>query len=271
MAHWDLKSIHWDAFNPDLVDPLVLASVKAAAMVEYNSADYVQYLVNIFQEDPSLKSLIEQWGEEERQHGLALGQWATLADQAFSFEDSFKAFQTGYQIPLHATQSIRGSLSGELVSRCVIESGTSSFYKAMQEGVEEPVLKQISGLIAADEFRHYKLFYDILQNYLKRHPLSIIRRVKIALGRVAEAEDDELAYAYYAANLLKTGKDYKRVDCWKAYQSSTLAFYKKKHVGRLTSMVFKAAGMKPHSWISSITSSVLWFFLSRQQRSLLKV
>ena len=49
-----------------------------------------------------------------------------------------------------------------MIARCVVESGTSSYYSAIRDATEEPVLQEIAGRIAADEYRHYKLFYDTL-------------------------------------------------------------------------------------------------------------
>ena len=49
--HWTLDDVPWDSFDPSKVEPDQLAIVKAAAMVEYNSADYVHYLANVFRDD----------------------------------------------------------------------------------------------------------------------------------------------------------------------------------------------------------------------------
>ena len=72
MGHWTLDDINWDAFEADAVDPDILAAVKAAAMVEYDAADYVTYLCNVFAEHPDIQETIRQWGAEEAQHGKAL-------------------------------------------------------------------------------------------------------------------------------------------------------------------------------------------------------
>ena len=50
-----------------------------------------------------------------------------------------------------------------MIARCVVESG-HLFLLLGHPGwfSEEPVLKEIAGRIAADEYRHYKLFYDTL-------------------------------------------------------------------------------------------------------------
>jgi len=49
--------------------------------------------------------------------------------------------------------SVRGSRRGEMIARCVVESGTSSYYSAIRDASQEPVLKEIAGRIAADEYR----------------------------------------------------------------------------------------------------------------------
>src|SRR5258708_29771401 len=86
------------------------------------------------------------------------------------------------------------------MARWSVETGTSSYYSALKDAAEEPVLKQICSKIAADEFRHYKLFYEKLRQCLKRDQLSRLSRLRIGWRRMAESEDDELAYPYFAAN-----------------------------------------------------------------------
>ena len=123
-------------------------------MVERNGADYGRYLCNVFRDDAEFCAVAAQWAGEEEQHGLALGHWAALADPTFDMDVSFARFLAMYKIPTDATESVRGSRAAELCARCIVETGTSSFYSAIRDAVEEPVLKQICKNIAADEFRH---------------------------------------------------------------------------------------------------------------------
>ena len=134
------------------------------------------------------------------QHGDALGRWATLADPSWDYKAAFARFRAGYRIPLEAEASMRGSRTGELIARCMVETGTSSYYTALGEATAEPVLKQICRLIAADEFRHFKLFYDHMRRWLAREHIGLPRRLRIAAGRIGETEDDELAFAWHCAN-----------------------------------------------------------------------
>ena len=258
--HWTLDDIRWQDFDPSKVDADILRAVKAAAMVEFNAPDYVAYLCNVFSDRPDVKEAIHTWGAEEVQHGQALARWAELADPGFVFDEAFKRFREGYSIPTDAIESVRGSRGGELIARCVVESGTSSYYTAIKDATDEPVLKQIATNIAADEFRHYKLFYDQF-NDLGETPPSILDRIRVALGRVSEADDDELACAYYAANTPTDGSvPYERELFAMAYEKRALGLYRRQHVERLISMVGKAAGLKPHSALMRAVSSLAWTY-----------
>ena len=61
---------------------------------------------------------------------------------------------------------------GEMIARCMVEVGTSSYYTALRDAVREPVLKEICRHIAADEIRHYKLFYKNLLRCLERERIG---------------------------------------------------------------------------------------------------
>ncbi len=258
-SDWTLDDIPWDTFQAEKVDPELLKIIKAASLVEFNGTDYAHYLCNIFADDPDFQASAQIWAREEVQHGEALARWAEMADPSFNFKAAFKRFTDGYQIPLEAEESVRGSLSGELVARCVVEVGTSSYYSALAEAAKEPVLIAICRHIAADEMRHYKLFYDNLKQYLERENIGRLRRVWVALQRIGESEDDELAYAYYAAN--GAGQAYDRKRWAQDYMSRAYSYYKQKHVRRAVAMTFKAAGLNPQGRLSGLVSNIGYRFL----------
>lgn len=258
MSHWSLDDIDWQAFDAEKVSVQLLPLVKAASLVEANSADYVIYLNRVFRDDPRVKPAFDQWGDEEIQHGRALGKWAELADPTFNFEKALAEFRNRYSLPLDADESVRGSRTGELVSRCVIECGTSSFYTAMKEASDEPVLKQIAGLIAADEFRHYALFLEKMRAFEAEEKLTILDRIKIGIGRLRETEDDELAMAYYCANHLEDNIPYVREDNWAAYEGRALENYRERHVMRATAMMAKAMGLAPQGRLATFFAKITW-------------
>ncbi len=262
--HWTLDDIPWDRFQADKVDPDVLRIVKAAALVEFNGRDYAIYLCNVIPNDPAFAEAAAAWAEEEVQHGEALGRWAQLADPDWDFDKAVRDFRAGFKVDVDAPASRRGSRSGELISRCIVETGTSSYYTALADATEEPVLEIVCRKIAADELRHYKLFYDHLKTYAQQENLGLISRLRIALGRIAETEDDELSYAYYAAQGAEG--DYDRQANANAYMRRAFRYYKEHHAERVVSMVFKAVGFKPASWVFRAASWAAFRIMQRQTR-----
>ncbi|MBX7200262.1 MAG: ferritin-like domain-containing protein [Rhodospirillaceae bacterium] len=260
--HWTLDDIDWARFDARLASPDLIKVIKTAAMVERNGADYGKYLCNVFRDDPAFCAAVDEWAAEEEQHGLALGRWAELADPNFSLNASFAQFLAMYQIPVDATESVRGSLGAELCARCVVETGTSSFYSAIRDTVEEPVLKQICKNIAADEFRHYRLFYDHMQRYFSGSPRERWQRLMVAITRFRETSDDEIASAYHAGNALTA--PYDRVSSTDEYGARSFGFYQERHVRRAGHMFAQAAGFSPEGWMAKLLTQVLWLIIRRR-------
>ncbi len=270
---WSIDEVSWELFSPGAVDSTMLAAIKAAALVEYNAPDYVAYLKRVFSnQPPEALTWIEEWGTEERQHGVALGRWAELADPSFKLADAFARFRKGYS-PAHfagnAAHSVRGSRRGEMIARCVVESGTSSYYSAIRDSTDEPVLKEVAGRISADEYRHYKLFYDVLRKQ-DEPELSFLKRLWVAIGRVTESDDDELAYAYYAANIpaeQELDKPYNRKFYSRLAAKTSMTIYRRKHIRKLVQMVAKAVGADPHGRLADWGEAILWRVMEKRAAS----
>jgi rubrerythrin len=253
---WRLQDIDWSVFDPSRVDPHILSVVRAACLVESAADDYVAYLCRVFADDPDFQAAARTWGAEESQHGRALAAWAERADPDFHFDDAFAAFQDGFRVPLDATASVRGSRTAELIARCVVECGTSSLYSALRDATDEPVLKRICHNIAGDEFRHYTLFRKNMLRYQAREPVPFWRRLMVAVGRVSETSDDELAMAWYCGN--RIAGLYDRDACAKAYEYYAGRLYRGGHVARMVAMIAKAVGLAPHGRLSRFAQRFAW-------------
>ncbi|MDE2163921.1 MAG: ferritin-like domain-containing protein [Alphaproteobacteria bacterium] len=264
---WSPDDVGWEKFDASKVEPWMLAAIKAAALVEFNAPDYVTYLKRIFKDagEETIAS-IEEWGREESQHGQSLGRWAEMADPGFKLDETFARFHRGYR-PAHFASadeiSVRGSRRGEMIARCVVESGTSSYYSAIKDAANEPVLKEIAGRIAADEFRHYKLFFETLQKQ-DEPDLPFWKRLLVAVGRITESDDDELAYAYYCATVpadQEASTPYNRVEIAKAAYNTSLRIYRRRHIRKLTQMVARAVGVNPQGALTRLAEALLWRML----------
>jgi hypothetical protein len=261
---WTLEDIQWSKFDPSKVTPHMLAVVKAAALVELNAPDYVTYLKRIFADSsPETLVAIEQWGCEESQHGRALGRWAEMADREFRVDEAFARFRRGYR-PAHFESadpnSVRGSRRGEMIARCVVESGTSSYYTAIRDATDEPVLKEIAARIASDEYRHYKLFFDTL-NAQEEPDLPFWRKLLVAAGRISESDDDELSYAFYCANVApedEATNPYLRSKYLRQSFLAGMQIYQPNHIRKLTQMVAKVLGARAQGRLVDFASALIW-------------
>ena len=267
---WTLDQVSWASFDPTAVNPDMLAAIKAAALVEYNAPDYVAYLKRVFgNSPPETLDWIERWGAEESQHGKALGRWAEMADPSFSLDDAFARFRKGYR-PAHFqgddSDSVRGSRRGEMIARCVVESGTSSYYSAIRDATDEPVLKEIAGRISADEYRHYKLFYESLHKQ-DEPDMSFRRKIWVAATRVRESDDDELAFAYYCANVPvaeEVARPYNRKLYSRRAAHTGMTIYRRRHIQKLVQMVAKVIGADPHGKLANWGGAILWRVLQKK-------
>ena len=266
MPRWTPDDIAWSEFDPSKLAPELLALVKAACLTEANAAQYTQYLKNVFAGDDAFAETVSEWQLEEEQHGQILGRYAEMADPSFNFAASFKKFVEGYVIPVEVETSVRGSRVGELQARCIVETGTSSFYSAMADATEEPVLKAIAKRIAADEFRHYRTFYDGIGKYQPIEKISLWNRLQVSIGRLKETDDDELAFAYHCGN--QPDQPYDHGTCNRRYATLAYGIYQYQHAERATGMILKATGLKPNGWLGRKAADWTWKKLQARSKAL---
>ncbi len=258
---WKFEDINWSLFDPSKVNPEILALIKAGSVIEHNGTDYGRYLGNVFEGDKEFGKEIEPWAKDEVKHGKVLAQWVKMADPDFDFDERFKMYVKGYPIDTETKDSIRGSRASELLSRCMVEIGTSSFYSAIKDATDEPLLKHICAKIAADELRHYKLFYIHMKRYQAQEKLNFVKRFRVTMTRLmANQADDELPFAYYVAN--EETRPYTRDHYTKVYSKLVYKCYQKSHVTQGMGLFCKALGVKPQGWLHKFMSFVVYETLS---------
>ena len=94
-------------------------------------------------------------------------------------------------------------------------------------------------------------------------------RLRVALRRVAESADDELAYAYHAAN--EKGLAYDRRRCSQAYERRAFGLYRRHHVARAVAMLLKAVGLAANGRLSLIVSRLAWRLMRHRAERLARL
>ncbi|QYD73003.1 ferritin-like domain-containing protein [Paraburkholderia edwinii] len=148
------------AANEDL-----LLLLCGSSFMESGTHLYASDLSAYFDGDPEVVAwLTDEWKAEELQHGRALKMYIAHVWPDFDWDTAFKNFFDEYST-LCNTEAFEKTRALEMVARCVIETGTASLYRAIGRYSNEPVLKQITDNISADEVRHYKHFLAYFKKY----------------------------------------------------------------------------------------------------------
>jgi len=179
--------------------------LAAASFIESGSDTYAGNLAQYYAEVPEAAQWLSQhWECEELQHGLALRRYVEHIWPEFDWERGYRRFFEEYSVTCSIDKFER-SLALEMAARCVVETGTAAYYRALEQASDEPVLRDLTRRIANDEVRHYKHFlhyFDTLHadEGLGRHKVmgALARRLleiknedaEIALRNVLRIERD---------------------------------------------------------------------------------
>jgi hypothetical protein len=184
------------ASNEDL-----LLLLCAASFVESGSDLYTSNLTTYFKGDAEVSAWLNaQWEPEELQHGRALKAYIQYVWPEFDWDTAFHNFFDEYS----KTCSVEGfekTHALEMVARCVVETGTATVYRAINEYSDEPVLKEITEHIRADEVRHYKHFLKYFKKYNSIEGNGRLAVLGTLMRRVMEikSEDSEIAFRHVFA------------------------------------------------------------------------
>jgi hypothetical protein len=84
--------------------------------------------------------------------------------------------------------------------------------------------------------------------------------MRIALSRIGESEDDELAYAFYCGNS-PVEAAYRHDQAIAGYMSRAMTMYRFGHLERAVGMILKAIGLPPRGRISAAAARGAWWFM----------
>lgn len=173
---WRLEDIDFTAINSthaDADEPLLLLLI-ASSFIESGTHLYATNLGAHFDGDQEVIGwLTEQWEAEELQHGLALRTYVAHAWPSFDWEQAYAGFLAVFE-PLCTMNRLESRRGLEMVGRCVVETSTTSLYRAIQGHARDPVLRELVRRIGDDEVRHYKHFLRFFRKYQQREPSSRI-------------------------------------------------------------------------------------------------
>lgn len=253
---WHLDDIDFNAIDIASVrdDNFLFLTLASASFVEILSEMYAANLIEHFQGDSELTNwLSEYWQRDEVQHGQALRTYVQTVWPDFEWDNAYNAFFMHYST-LCTVEQLEPSKALELLARCVIETGTSSFYRALQQYVREPVLRHLIGHIRADEISHYVYFrkYFTAYNAIERHGVgasiaTIWRRLSEIRG-----EDVYIAFKHVHGDRY-SNQPYLEAD-WRRYNQTVKRLARNYYPYLMTVKML----MKPIPMFESIKKMLQW-------------
>jgi hypothetical protein len=201
--HWRLDDIDFSAIQTELVqnDQFLFLTLASASFVEILSETYADNLIRHYQGDAEITGwLRNNWQRDEVQHGRALKAYVQTVWPLFNWEKAYEGFRVQYSTLCNMEQ-LEHHKGLELIARCVVETGTSSFYRAAQNYVREPVLRHLLEKIRSDEISHYVHFRRFFETYNRReqHSIAAISATIWRRLRDISGEDAYIAFKHVQA------------------------------------------------------------------------
>jgi hypothetical protein len=192
-THWKIEDLDFSRIARAEVrkDENLFYLVACASFIESGSDLYTQNLVDFFRGDDEVTAwLTHHWEAEELQHGKALRAYVSHVWPEFDWETAYRGFLEEYATycKVELLSPTRGL---ELAARCVVETGTASYYRALARATTEPVLRDLASRIAADEVSHYKHFYRFFRRYRQEEKLGRLRVLGIIGRRTLELKSED--------------------------------------------------------------------------------
>lgn len=193
ITHWTMADIEWSRIDHDRArnNPLTAYVVAAASFIETAADLYTTNLVKHFPDPRAQQWLLNFWQPEELQHGLALRTYVETVWPELDWEHAYSCFFDEYS-QLCTVEELESSRALEMVARCVVETGTSSFYRTLQHCSDEPVLESLADLIRKDEVSHYNHFRHFFAEYQKLENISRAGIIRSLYRRLTEVETEDV-------------------------------------------------------------------------------
>lgn len=254
--HW--KPEDFDLSSVRLAEPL-LHITKTICLLESRCDDYAEYLLAIFRKrSEAWTSAIRRWNFEECQHGETLRAVCEAGDSDFDFERCMSKYESLVSYHEPTGESVRGSVTAELVSRCVVEALASTLYRVLADSTDDSNVRDVYSALARDEARHYGMFLKMLNAETKENSkIGVLGRCRLALQRMLELEDSQIMLASCVVAGRADGKISRR---WEAnwYLARLYRFYRWGHLKYAARMLLHTIDLRATPVLVWIVTLGLW-------------
>jgi rubrerythrin len=219
-----INEIDLSLIEKDLIakDYFIFTILACASFIEISADTYSSKFVKTFSWERDIAHWLENdWKIEEEQHGHILRAYIERVWPGFEWEKAYSDFITQYQ-KICASRKLEDSPELEMMSRCVVETSTATFYSAVLKYIREPVLRQVVLEIVRDEVAHYNNFYRILKKYNNPNRLDALTALGVIWRRTLKNRDIRTAFEHVRNRQIKSCPQLKK--SWNSFRKELICF-----------------------------------------------
>lgn len=264
---WSIENIPYRSIARDRVchDRRLFYILASASFIEVTSDLYTRNLVEFFRHDGEVAGWLEHvWVREELQHGAALKRYVETAWPDFDWEGAYRNFVADYG-RICTADRLAGTRALEMAARCVVETGTASFYRMISEQSREPVLRLLAAKISADEVRHYKHFYRYFRRFQAIERPSRTAVLRTLWNRTTDIDAEDAFYSFKAVHLAHTGDMELRKGDYQTYRDGVRQLARRHYpLAMSVKMLLKPLGLNAivsRAVLPAVTSATRFFLL----------
>ncbi len=197
---WRHENLAWNGIDRAAMknQRFLFYLLAIASFVEITTDLYTRNLIDYYAGDDAVQDwLANGWEPEEMQHGRALRRYVTTVWSDFDWDGTYRRFFEEYR------ECCRVELLGptralEMARRCIVETGTCSYYTMIRRLSPCPVLAELARNICTDEAGHYRHFHTYYERYREAEKPSRPTIMKTLWQRIREinGEDGYIAFKH---------------------------------------------------------------------------
>ena len=194
---WSVSDIDYASIDVEKVrdNRTLFYLLVAASFIESGSDTYAGNLDTYYAHVPEAATwLARHWESEELQHGFALRRYVEHVWPEFDWPRGYQRFFDEYSQTC-SIDNFERSHALEMAARCVVETGTAAYYRALEQASDEPVLCNLTRRIANDEVRHYKHFFRYFNALNGRERIGRARVLGALARRLLEIKNEDAEIA----------------------------------------------------------------------------
>jgi hypothetical protein len=194
---WSVSDIDYASIDVEKVrdNRTLFYLLTAASFIESGSDTYAGNLATYYAHVPEAATwLARHWESEELQHGFALRRYVEHVWPEFDWPRGYQRFFDEYSQTC-SIDNFERSHALEMAARCVVETGTATYYRALEQASDEPVLRDLTRRIANDEVRHYKHFFRYFNALNGRERIGRARVLGALARRLLEIKNEDAEIA----------------------------------------------------------------------------